>query len=96
MLVVGSVVAVTAVVVAVAALVLVTCGVVVVGRDAAPDVLTVLVLALLVLSVLVGVAPGKPFATEVVGTPSLAPPVLLGNDGPEELAAALEREWTGR
>jgi hypothetical protein len=73
-------------VVAVAALVLVTRGTVVVGSGAAPEVLTVPV----------EVLGDKPGATDVVGPPGAAPPEPPGKAGPEELAAALERDWTGR
>jgi len=72
--------------VVVATLVLVTCRTVVVGREAAPEVLTVPV----------GVPGRDRGPADVVGRPVVAPPRPPGNVGPDELAAALEREWTGR
>jgi hypothetical protein len=70
----------------VVALVLVACGTVVVGSDAAPDVLTVPV----------DVAGRELRAADVVGPPALVPPKAPGNAGPEEPEAALEWDWTGR
>jgi hypothetical protein len=74
------------VLIAVAALVLVACGTVVVVCDPAPDVL----------AVPDGAPDDEPVATEVVGPTAVGAPGLPGNAGPEELAAAFEREYTGR
>ncbi len=67
-------------------LVLVTGDCIVVGSEAAPPVL----------AGRVGVLEEEPGAVEAVVAPIEARPEPPGNAGPDELAAALEREWTGR